>query len=258
MRELRLMVGVLGIDIDTYQNSLFEVKRHIGIHLKSNSVFGEIVTINKYLKESKVDIDAFAFIGESRSQLWLVEQEITNALLQFKIPNDFFSKMTRGRFQTKEKFILFVDWISFSWDKMDYVVNTANMISSIAREMKYLDWFEDDTEKIVSADDYFRKNYPNSAYIPFFERFRDVEDIRILFYNTRIDAPQRRLDFQSIRSLFNNRKSRKNGNRKQCNFSLSSAADKNIDKLATDMGLTRSLVVERVFKNIKNWHKLND
>ena len=69
-RELRFMAGALGIDIDTYQNSLSEIKRYIGIYLQSNSNFIGLSTIDRYLKESKVDIDAFDFIGVSRSQLW--------------------------------------------------------------------------------------------------------------------------------------------------------------------------------------------
>lgn len=258
MRELRLMVGVFRIDIDTYQNPLFQVKRHIGIHLQSNNSFVELQAINKYLKESKVDIDTFDFIGESRSQLWLIEQQIANLLQEVNISNDLLSQMTFARFRTKEKLIFFVDWISFTYSKKDYVINTANLVSSYIREVKYLDWFDDDTEKVVSADDYFRKKYPYSAITPFFERFSDIEDIRILFYNTRTHTAQRRLDFQSIRALFNNRKARKNENRKQCNFSLSLAADRNIDKLANDGGVTRSVVVDMVFKNIKNWHKLQD
>lgn len=252
MRELRFMVGTLGIDSDTYQNPLFEVKRQIATHLQLNKSVGEQIVIYRYLRESKVDIDAFDFIGESRSQLSLIEEQILMLLQHFNVRGYLVSK-----FQPKEKFIFFIDGISTT-DKEMYVSGVAKEVSRIVREMNYLDWFNDDPDKVVAADNNFRKRYPNASASPYFERFGDVEDIRIFYYKNRANTAQLRLDFKSTQSYFNNRRARENPDKKQRNFSLSIAANRNINKLANDRGITRSAVVDMVFKDLKNWHKLQD
>ena len=59
------------------------------------------------------------------------------------------------------------------------------------------------------------------------------------------------MSYQKIRSLYNNRKSRESIITKQCNFSLSTSADKNIKKLASVNRLTRSDIVDIFFRDLK-------
>lgn len=245
------MVGALGINSDIYQNTLLEVKRQIAMHLELNNNDAELIAIYRYLKESKVNINAFDFIASSRSHLWLVEEKISGLVQQINPQKFLISK-----FETKEKFIYFIDqWIQNLGEKELFISNAANDIARIAREMKYLKWFDDDVKKVVAADHFFRRTYPDRGAYPFFEKFDNVEDIRILFYANRFNLAQRKLDFNSIQSQFHNKKAKDNPNKKQFNFSLSIAANKNINKLANDRGITRSAVIDMAFKDMKSWPK---
>jgi hypothetical protein len=247
-RELRYIVVMLGINSDTYQNTEYEIKRQIGMKLMLYRNDGVIYNIKMYLIGAKIGIGDFEFIGNSRSQIWLIEQDIVGLLNIVNAESHVVLSLNNLSFHAKEKFIFLIDyWINNLDYKKYHVSNLANKIFNVTREMKYLDWFEDDVERVFAAADFFRKKELLHLF-----NINDSEDVRIHFYKNRLNKDYLELSFQKIRSLYNNRKSRDNKNSKQCNFSLSISADNNISKLAIANRLTRSDVVDMFFKDIKN------
>ena len=247
-RELRYIAGKFWIDVDTYQNTEHQIKLQIADKMSCIERVDHMKTISNYLAESKVNIEAFEFIDDSPSQKWLIDQEINQLFIMLKIDNQLVSWLNSLSFRIKDKFIFIMDgWNLNSMEKEKAIIRITERISQITRDMEFLSWFKDDVEKIVAADDFFKKND-----IVFYRQLNNVEDVRIYFYANRERKDFLKLAFQKIRVLHNNRKSRKNTHIKQCNFSLSLAADKNINKLANEYRLSRSDVVDLFFKNIKN------
>lgn len=253
MRELRFMVVVLEMDCDTYQNVEAEVKRQIVKRLQFAGFSQKVSFIIKYLTGAKVDVNAFDILDGPRPKLFLVEQKINSLIDELKIDHTIVCSLTALGFNLRDTIIFLIDyWEADTGVKKNKVSEIEAEIAKITGELKFLDWFDDNALRVESAKDYLLKNNKIN-----FSEIRNSEDVRIYFYRNLENADYLKLTFFKIRSLFNNRKNRENKNKKQCNFSLSVISDKNISKLAEVNGMTRSDIVDRVFRNLNDLGNLD-
>ena len=258
IRELRYIVALLEINCDTYKNSEENIKTIIGLKLNQFTNSKKIENVKNYLTISKVEYESFNFIEENKFFDRIIDLESQKIIKEYtnEVDAEIINKLS---FKNKDNFIFLVDYCNIDTQKTKtHIQNIDFRISYRLKKLKYLSWFDGNQEKVAAAEDFMtRKKQMN------FTKFNDADDVKMHFYlelcgeNKHfgiVSEAEQELNFQKIRSLFNNRKSREKTTHKQFNFSLSRAADKNINKLAQENMLNRSQVVDIFFRDMKNFN----
>lgn len=246
-RSLIFIAVVLEINFDVYGGNESISKTAIGQKLGVQEKNDRHEVVNKYLSEAKLSEDLFDFVGGSKFKLFLIEQEITILKNSIPLDNWIYASMENLSLNPQDAITFIMDyWRLRLHEKESYLLKMKARFFSIENTLKPLQWFHRGEDRIVAAGDFFNKGKHFGLV-----DFNDIDDVKIHFY-LHISAPDSiSVNLGKIKSLFNNRKAKSNGNSRQCNFTLSQEVDEKINKIAINSNMTRSAVVESVFGEIE-------
>ena len=124
------------MDCDIEQNLEDQIKQQIERHLSSYGYIDKINGINRYLEESKVNLDVFDFIDKSRSQSWLINEKIKRYITDNNEGEVIFRLFEGLSYEIKDKFIFFIDYINLTAVKKEkYIEIFAKDISDFSRSL---------------------------------------------------------------------------------------------------------------------------
>ena len=247
IRELKFLVGYFRIECNLANMTKNAIVERVLIDL--NFKKDQISLIDGYFDLVKVDAEKFEFIGKSKSRIWLTNKAI-EALLNragIQLPQDIGRSGLVYTLGVQDLFIFLMDfWRADIQEKNAFLEWVKKEFDKYFQETKFLAWYEKEVDRPQIAFDYLRMK---DSFLTATSFGSDLEGLRILFYEKILTGEDvRMLDLQ-IKRYYHNKKSRENKATKQANFSLSDQSIKNIEEMAGKYRVTKSMVVDAIFKS---------
>lgn len=248
LRSLQSIACHLRMSIDLEKYGLEILKNEMATYFSNNHI-----SLNHYMrdihhigKRPKINLANFDFLDEYGVKL--VNQKINDfSVFALPLTTDIFN---RGQ-SPKITLCYLSDISSLPIEKiLENLNNLRSHLESMKLFIKKIKWF-DGSEKINAARDYFQKN------LSMYHQILGQDDLEVFFLNNYKSEEAKELIFSKIVSLFNNRKSRGNSQKKQCNFSVDKKTISLIDKLAKSHHLSRSEFLDLMFRS-ENESKLQE
>lgn len=247
MRSLQSIALQLNLNIDLEKLNKDTLRIAIGYYLHSNPL-----QTNKYkesliiiAKNNKIDTGVFDFLCENYGVKLIVAK--INEFNVFGVP------VGELIFHNGHHRRVVLNYISDTCGKNNNQIyieldKLKRNLESMGFYKKKFDWFKDEdgeegVEKMRAAVDFFSKGVTMGLLI------RDIEDLEVYFLDSFVDGNMKENSFYKICSLYNNRKTRRKTKKKQCNFSLGESTIRYIDAMAKSSGISRSELLERVFRS---------
>lgn len=247
LRELKFLVGYFRIECNLANMTRNAIVERVLIEL--NLKKDQISLIDGYFDLVKVDAEKFEFIGKSASRIWLTKKAI-EALLKrasIQLPQDIHSSGLEYTLGVQDLFIFLMDlWMADIQEKNAFLEWIKKEFDKYFQKTKFLEWYEKEAGRSQVAFDYLRMK---DSFLTDTSFGSDLEGLRIFFYEKiRVGEDVRMLDVQ-IKRYYHNKKSRENKATRQANFSLSDKSINNIEKIARKHGVTKSMVVDAIFRS---------
>lgn len=249
LRELKFIIGYLAINCEIDRLSESAIQSEVLSNVRTRAREEQIGFINRFLKDARFDEGELAFIEDSKSHGFLVEKIIENLRNNSGI-------LPYGNLKSGEvKHVLgYKDYLIFLIDaqigSLESKRNLVEIVKSIyykyAQKTDFIKWYRAEKDRVPLAFEYFRMR---GLYFSTQSDFLDVHDLMIFFWDDRRTKEEVKLLDVNFRRYYHNRKSRETKATKQANFSLSDKSINNIEKIARKYGVTKSMVVDAIFRN---------
>lgn len=248
-RELKFIIGYLAINCEIERLTESAIQSEVLLNIKKHARKEQIGFINGSLREARFDADELSFIENSKSHNFLVEKIIEN--LQNNSKFSLYGNMRSGRVNHvlghKDFLIFLIDVQSGLLDvKRSFVEIAKSTFYKYTQKIKFIKWYEEAEDRVPLAFEYFKNK---GLYFSLQQNFLDIHDLKIFFWDGGKTPEQIRLMDLNFRRYYHNKKSREKKVTKQANFSLSDKSINNIEKIARKHGVTKSMIVDTLFKS---------
>ena len=250
-RELIYIILSLDLNVDLSGGKQGFVINNIGSQLPDG---GDYKRISRYLAEMKCNERFFNFFDESNFHSFMINREVDDLFAKNKVISSVVNSSRNFCFSARDRFIFAVDYLPNNvGDKNNYMEAYKMDFDKVCDEISYLKWFNGDDAKLDAANSYFSRLDGLS-----YKKIRGMDDLQIRFCSDLSNMGYMALSFKKIQSLYNNRKSKSSEYHKQCNLSLSVSSSEKIDLFARRSNMTRSQVVDYVFRELKSIKSFSD
>lgn len=225
-----------------------DIKAELGQLLKKNKVIIPMLRAGRCFTQ---DAD-FDWITDNARQLyWLINA--LHSALKFEIGD------ARARFSSRDYYICLVDLVMQPIaDKLHYIKQQQQLWAGHLRSTSYLDWFSDDIDEERHAFSWKALESRLAPAMPFF-RWGDADTwrqkggvgLKCFFDSLRISDHEKKSHVDHIRKLWSQRKYREKLEKnkvRQRNFVLSDTTMADLDKLAKQLGISRTETLERLIE----------
>ena len=239
LRSLQSIAFYLDIAVDADKPSRHELLTQVGRFLHANPMieFAQQPMLLHISRKPKIDTTIFDFLHEEYGTSVMTWKINEYSIFDFQITESVFHRQC----SRKILFGSLSDASKFSIDEISSkLISLKTNLESMRNFRKKFEWFDSD-EKISSARDYFKKHYPPGC------QPENKNDLELFFYSNIETADRKEVVFKKISALYNNRKSRDNTSKKQCNFAIDEKTIEFIKAIAQNSKISRSDLLEIIF-----------
>lgn len=247
MRSLQSIAVFMRLPINTKRSSFNQLLLDIGNFLYDNP--GEramnLAALRIIANSPKMDVIVFKFLHDKYSA-----KLIAKKLTEFNV---FGKYVTASEFHRDYSRDLILTSLSDSCTlPMQCIIDRLVCLEKNIKEMRVFErrvaWFKDEDpnerlEKLNAAVDYFGKNNIWT------EAVFDEGDLEVYFYTTSEEFEKKINVYEKIRSIYNNRKSRRLSKRVQRGFLIDKKSDNLINDLSKKYRTTKSIILEVIFNS---------